>query len=102
MAKVGGVGASKAATPEVQKIVDDIHGSVQKHCEALKDTKSGEAISFATQVVAGVNYFIKVKYLVKADTTYAHLRVYKKLGNGGIELTSVQYPKTENDPISYF
>eukprot|EP00460_Paracercomonas_marina_P000692 EW704628.1.p1 GENE.EW704628.1~~EW704628.1.p1 ORF type:complete len:103 (+),score=43.93 EW704628.1:68-376(+) len=102
MARVGGVGDAKAATAEVQAIVTELHGAVQGKVGELKGAKAGEAVSFATQVVAGVNYFIKAKYSVGGKDTFAHLRVWKKLGNGGLELTNVQYPKAEADAIAHF
>jgi len=104
MAKVGGVGASKAATAEIQTIFKDVHGEVPAKVSELKDVKGGEAVSYATQVVAGTNYFIKVKYTKDdASVVYAHLRVFKGLGAGvAVKLVSVQYPKAEDDPLNYF
>jgi len=109
--RIGGVGDAKPATPEVQQFVTDLHPEVQGKAPELKDSKAGEAISFATQVVAGTNYFVKAKYVVKNATTYAHLRIFKGLPVHAAQgppvqpaptLNSIQYPKKEDDPITYF
>ncbi|NXA44279.1 CYTA protein, partial [Eudromia elegans] len=60
-----------------------------------------QAIEYRTQVVAGTNYFIKVKV---SDGTYVHLRVFQSLPfeNQGPSLTSYQTGKTRDDPLTYF
>ncbi|NXH73308.1 CYTB protein, partial [Hydrobates tethys] len=60
-----------------------------------------EAIVYRTQVVAGVNYFIKVQV---SDADYVHLRVFQSLPyeNQGPSLVSFQTGKTRDDPLTYF
>ncbi|NXE95191.1 CYTX protein, partial [Menura novaehollandiae] len=60
-----------------------------------------EAIKYRSQVVAGVNYFIKVQL---SDTEYVHLRVFQGLPqeNPGPTLVSYQTGKTRDDPLTYF
>uniref|UniRef100_A0A9J8D7T6 Cystatin-B n=1 Tax=Cyprinus carpio carpio TaxID=630221 RepID=A0A9J8D7T6_CYPCA len=96
---IGGPSAVMQATPEVQKICDEI----KHHAE----TKAGKkfavfvAKSFTTQVVAGTNYFIKVN--VGGDE-FVHLRVHKSLPHTGqkLHLESIQTLKTQQDLIEYF
>ncbi|NXA05880.1 CYTA protein, partial [Sapayoa aenigma] len=59
------------------------------------------AIVYKTQVVAGVNYFIKVQVW---DTEYVHLKVFQGLPheNQGPSLVSFQTGKTRDDPLTYF
>ncbi|XP_065680692.1 cystatin-A-like [Hydra vulgaris] len=58
MSMPGGTTAMKDATDEVQHIIEKVKDQVLgKVNDALENYK---AISFKTQVVAGVNYFIKV------------------------------------------
>ncbi|NWS19840.1 CYTX protein, partial [Pachyramphus minor] len=59
------------------------------------------AIVYRTQVVAGINYFIKVQV---SATTYVHLRVFQSLPhqNQGPSLVSFQTGKTRDDPLTYF
>ncbi|NXS56759.1 CYTA protein, partial [Brachypteracias leptosomus] len=60
-----------------------------------------KAIAYRTQVVAGVNYFIKVQV---SNTGYVHLRVFQGLPsmNQGPDLVSFQTGKTRDDPLTYF
>ncbi|NXY83377.1 CYTB protein, partial [Alcedo cyanopectus] len=59
-----------------------------------------KAIIYKTQVVAGVNYFIKVQ----VSDEYVHLRVFQSLPglNEGPSLVSFQTGKTRDDPLTYF
>ncbi|XP_072546797.1 cystatin-B-like [Salminus brasiliensis] len=95
----GGLGAEQAATPEIQKICDE----VKSQAEAKAGKKFGVFVakSFSSQVVAGTNYFIKVH--VGGDE-YIHLRVFKTLPHdgGALKLHGVQTAKTHKEPISYF
>ncbi|NXW05813.1 CYTB protein, partial [Fregetta grallaria] len=60
-----------------------------------------KAILYKTQLVAGVNYFIKVQV---SDADYVHLRVFQSLPyeNQGPSLVSFQTGKTRDDPLTYF
>ncbi|KAL6464091.1 hypothetical protein MHYP_G00284820 [Metynnis hypsauchen] len=99
MSKTGGVGPEMPATPEVQQICDEVKLQVEQ-----KTSRTFEvfvAKSFATQVVSGMNYFIKVQV---GGEEYAHLKVFQSLPNAGhkLELHSVQTGKTLDEPIVYF
>ncbi|KAG6923487.1 cystatin B, partial [Chelydra serpentina] len=55
--KCGGVTGPQPATPETQHIVDEVKLQVEE-----KEGKKFEvftAVEFKTQLVAGINYFIK-------------------------------------------
>ncbi|NXX42374.1 CYTX protein, partial [Tricholaema leucomelas] len=60
-----------------------------------------KAIVYRTQVVAGINYFIKVQ---DSDASFVHLRVFEGLPheNQGPSLVSFQTGKTRDDPLTYF
>ncbi|NWR85432.1 CYTX protein, partial [Furnarius figulus] len=59
------------------------------------------AIVYKTQMVAGINYFIKVQV---SNTEYVHIRVFQSLPheNEGPSLVSFQTGKTRDDPLTYF
>ncbi|KFO06837.1 Cystatin-A, partial [Balearica regulorum gibbericeps] len=60
-----------------------------------------EAIEYRTQVVAGINYFIKVRV---SDDNYVHIKVFQSLPheNQGPSLVGFQTGKTRDDPLTYF
>ncbi|KAL6464085.1 hypothetical protein MHYP_G00284760 [Metynnis hypsauchen] len=100
MAQVaGGLGSEKVATPEVQKICDEVKPHVEQ--KTKKKFAVFVAKSFKTQVVAGTNYFIKVHV---GGNDYLHLRVFKPLPHTGrqLELNGVQTGKTHTELITYF
>ncbi|XP_067950988.1 cystatin-B-like [Watersipora subatra] len=96
---MGGVGTEKEADENVQKIVDDLKSTVEEKTGHSYD--EFKCVKFATQVVAGTNYFVKVKV---GDNNYIHLRIYAPLPHthSPPELTDVMEGKSEADPISYF
>ncbi|XP_013813496.1 cystatin-A [Apteryx mantelli] len=95
----GGLSDTKSATPEVQHIVDQVKPQFESRVN--KTHGIFQAIVYRTQVVAGINYFIKVQV---SDSMYAHLRVFQSLPheNQGPSLVSYQTGKTRDDPLTYF
>ncbi|XP_074964600.1 cystatin-A-like [Phalacrocorax aristotelis] len=95
----GGLTKAQTATPEVQGIADqvklELENKVNRTYEIFK------AIIFKTQVVAGINYFIKVQV---ADADYVHLRVFQSLPykHESPRLDGYQTGKTKDDPLVYF
>lgn len=73
MALCGGFGNAKVATAEEQTILDSVREEVEARLE--KKFSVFQAISFTTQVVAGVNYIFKVR----CDDHIAHVKVAKPL-----------------------
>ncbi|NXO59707.1 CYTA protein, partial [Aramus guarauna] len=95
----GGLSETKPATPEVQHIVNE----VKSQFESKENRTYGifEAIAYKTQVVAGINYFVKVQV---SDVNYVHLKVFQRLPheNQGPSLVGFQTGKTRDDPLTYF
>ena len=55
----GGIsGQDKPATPEVQQLVEQVKSQIAGKANATYEVF--EAVAYRTQVVAGLNYFIKV------------------------------------------
>ncbi|NXK86056.1 CYTB protein, partial [Formicarius rufipectus] len=59
------------------------------------------AVEFKTQLVAGINYFIKVHI---GNDKFMHLRVFESLPqeNKPLSLHSYQGSKTKHDELAYF
>ncbi|XP_030872573.1 cystatin-B [Leptonychotes weddellii] len=60
-----------------------------------------KAVEFRSQVVAGMNYFIKVQV---DDDEFVHLRVFRSLPheNKPVALSSYQTNKARHDELAYF
>ncbi|KAM3836452.1 leukocyte cysteine proteinase inhibitor 1-like [Vipera latastei] len=97
----GGLSPPEPATPEIQGIANQV--KVQLEEETNKSFAIYKAILYSVQVVAGMNYFVKMRCGDK-ENDYVHLRIFEALPvNGGqIELSSYQLGKTKEDPITYF
>jgi cystatin-A/B len=90
----GGLSGIFDATDDVKKLCNTVKSEVIKE---IKFT-TFEPINYKVQVVAGVNYFVKVKL---DDIEYTHLRIHNSLKNE-TSLHSLQYPKKQYDKIEYF
>ncbi|XP_039372980.1 cystatin-B-like [Mauremys reevesii] len=99
MRRCGGLTGAQPATPEAQQVADEVKLQVEE-----KEGKKFEvftAVEFKTQVVAGINYFIKVHV---GNEEFLHLRVFKSLPheNKPLSLSSYQSSKTKHDELTYF
>ncbi|XP_070568101.1 cystatin-B-like [Ptychodera flava] len=96
MAMVGGMKAPEPATAEVQELLDGIRKEVEE--KAGSSFAAYEAKLYATQLVNGVNYFVKVHV---GDEKFVHIRFHKAF-SGTVTLSNIQHSKVEADPLSYF
>ncbi|CAH3044763.1 unnamed protein product [Porites lobata] len=89
----------KQADAEVQKICDQVKPQAEKM--AGQEFPEFKAISYKTQVVAGINYFIKVHV---GGPSYVHLRVFQYLPVYELPptLSAIKKGMTKDDPINYF
>ncbi|KFV19494.1 Cystatin-A [Tauraco erythrolophus] len=92
----GGLSDTEPATPEVQHIADEVKPQLESKLNKTYDIF--RAIQYRSQVVAGMNYYIKVQV---ADDDYVHLRVYVRLPqeNQGPTLEGFETGKTRDDPL---
>ncbi|XP_053311259.1 cystatin-A [Spea bombifrons] len=99
MPMVGGLGAAKPATPEIQELCDSVKVQAEAKCGANFSTF--EAVEYKTQVVAGTNYFVKV--FIGGDK-YAHVRIYQALPHAqqGPTVHSCQLDKSREEEIVHF
>ena len=82
-------------------IVDELVESIKEDFETKNyTTNCFDADSYKTQVVNGVNYFIKIK----TDREYIHLRLHKALPHNNSEVSyhSHQSSKNKEDEIIHF
>ncbi|XP_030391028.1 coiled-coil domain-containing protein 58 isoform X4 [Gopherus evgoodei] len=89
----------------VEEVVNDRSWKVKLQLEGKTNEKYlvFVAIQYKAQVVAGINYFIKVSVSNSTDEC-VHLRVFQSLPheNKGPSLTSYETGKTKADPLNYF
>ncbi|XP_047424811.1 cystatin-A-like [Mugil cephalus] len=87
----GGWSDTKPATEEIQRICDEVKGQVEERT----NTKYGifRALHYRSQVVAGMNYVIKIH---AGGFTYLHVMVFEALPCYGGEksVTGVQQGHT--------
>jgi cystatin-A/B len=99
----GGVSDFKPANDEVQQLAESVKDSLSTMLSAEKRNKMHpyKAVSYRSQVVAGVNYFIKVE--IDNGKEYLHLRVHKPLGeNAKPSLARHQESHSAHSDLTYF
>mmetsp|Transcript_119734 Transcript_119734/g.168529 ORF Transcript_119734/g.168529 Transcript_119734/m.168529 type:complete len:103 (-) Transcript_119734:114-422(-) len=100
----GGTGDEQKASEEIQALCSPLKD------QALEKAQAGgwnglftefTAMSYTSQVVAGTNYFVKVKV---GDNKFCHVRVHQPLPHTGQPpaVHSLQLDKAEGDAIEYF
>ncbi|XP_036907439.1 cystatin-A [Sturnira hondurensis] len=95
----GGLTEAKPATPEIQKIADEVKPQLE---EKTNETyEEFEAIEYKTQVVAGINYYIKVRV---GHNSYIHMKIFKPLPQRqqSLTLTDYQTDKSKDDELTGF
>ncbi|XP_062983447.1 leukocyte cysteine proteinase inhibitor 1-like [Elgaria multicarinata webbii] len=97
----GGLSDPDQVTSEVRDIANQVKSQLEEKANAKYSYF--EAVSFRKQVVAGTNYFIKVRH-GDGERDYTHLRVFQALPCHGsrIELSNYLLGKTKDDPITSF
>uniref|UniRef100_A0A669CZU1 Cystatin-B n=1 Tax=Oreochromis niloticus TaxID=8128 RepID=A0A669CZU1_ORENI len=95
----GGWSKTKKADEQTQKICENVKNQVEK--EPQKNYAEFHAVEYRSQVVAGINYLIKVH---AGGTSYLHLLVWRKLPfeGGNAVLTRVQEHHHKDDPLLPF
>ncbi|XP_068122363.1 stefin-C-like isoform X2 [Hyperolius riggenbachi] len=96
---IGGYGEVQQADEKIQALCDTVKPQFLE--KSGVNTTMFVAKSYRQQVVAGMNYLIKVQY---ADDTYAHILVFEPLPgeNKPPSLTTYQLDKTEGDELVPF
>ncbi|XP_006248477.2 stefin-2 [Rattus norvegicus] len=95
---VGGLSEARPATAEIQEIADKVKPLLEKKTNGKYE--KFEAVQYKVQVVAGLNYFIKVDV---GCGCYVHLRVFSGISReNDLELHGYQTNKSKNDELTYF
>ncbi|XP_075398351.1 cystatin-B-like [Tenrec ecaudatus] len=95
----GGTSATKPATAEIQEIADKVRCEVE--AKENKRFPEFKAVEYKSQVVAGMNFFIKVH---TGDDNFMHLRVFQSLPheNKPLTLSNYQTNKGKHDELTFF
>ncbi|XP_052014892.1 cystatin-A-like [Apodemus sylvaticus] len=95
---LGGTSEARPATPEIQEIADKVRPQLEE--KTNEKYEKFEAVEYKTQVVSGLNYFIKIDV---GNGCYIHVRVYRGLsGKDNFELHGYQTNKNKDDELIYF
>ncbi|XP_033642809.1 cystatin-A-like [Asterias rubens] len=92
----GSLTEPRDATPEIQGYVDQVRSDVES--DVNRELEMYEATTYRTQLVNGVNYFIKVHI---GGVEYLHLRLYKSNG-GDVSFVSAKDGMKFDDELVYF
>ncbi|XP_007112234.1 cystatin-A [Physeter macrocephalus] len=95
----GGLTEAQPATPEIQEMANTIKPQLE---EKTNETyEEFEAVEYKTQVVAGMNYYIKIQV---GNDHYIHVKVFKSLPqhNTALALTGYQADKSKDDELMGF
>ncbi|XP_061177221.1 cystatin-A-like [Saccostrea echinata] len=96
--RVGGI--SQNAQPvdqEIRDLVDRVKGDIVAQLP-LNDGTIFEPISYKTQLVNGINYFVKIKI---GANSYIHVKIYSNFMKTEVSLTGLELGKTAEDAINY-
>lgn len=99
----GGLGRPAPSAREQELLLsvkDALLKKLKSAGKPVSATANIEAVTFRVQVVAGFNYFMKVRL----PTGYVHVRIFVPLpySNKPPVLSAVQHNKKLEDPIDYF
>jgi len=90
---VGAPTDAKAIDEETAKWVVSLKGDVE-HLAGYS-FEEFKPVAYKTQVVSGLNYFVKVK----TGDSYIHVTIWKKVGGQPPQVTNVYPGKTASDPL---
>ena len=96
MSMPGGFGNTRVATADEQAILEHVRTEVE--ARLAKELPVFHAVAFQTQVVAGVNYLMKVQI---GDDEYVHVKIHKPLPHTQQEpfLMAMDVNNTADSPI---
>ncbi|XP_077977006.1 cystatin-A2-like [Glandiceps talaboti] len=96
MAMTGGMKPAEQATADVQELINAVRSAAEE--KSGRAFGAYEAKAYSTQLVNGVNYFVKVH---TGDDKYVHIRLHKAF-SGTVTFSNLQDEKIETDELVYF
>jgi len=98
--QVGGFDKESPANSEISQILSSAHSGLLAS-GGLSSAAKLTAVSFRTQVVAGLNYLIKVKIEENGETQYANVKIYRPLPPNQENLQVLSFvPTTLEAPLA--
>ena len=102
--KIGGMSEMRTnMPPEVVKLVEDNKNMICENVADKSEFEHFEIIGYATQVVAGVNYFFRIKITNQeneSENEYIHVRLFHGLDRN-VQIVKV-LKKKHDDLLEYF
>eukprot|EP00928_Gymnodinium_smaydae_P012566 TRINITY_DN14558_c0_g1_i2.p2 TRINITY_DN14558_c0_g1~~TRINITY_DN14558_c0_g1_i2.p2 ORF type:complete len:214 (-),score=35.91 TRINITY_DN14558_c0_g1_i2:111-704(-) len=98
---VGGMGGGQPADDDVRGVIAPLRAEAEQKAQGQglnAKFSEFEPICYTTQVVAGMNYFVKVK---TGPSSYVHLRIYRHF-SGTTQVQGIKVGCTREEPIGYF
>ncbi|EER19631.1 Cystatin B, putative [Perkinsus marinus ATCC 50983] len=97
----GGLSEARPVSDSVRRLCEQLRPAMEQSNKANTAFSEFEPISYKSQVVAGTNYFVKIKVGPEA---FAHVRIFQPLPCNGSnpELSSVKWDVGQGDDIAYF
>ncbi|XP_033124597.1 cystatin-A2-like [Anneissia japonica] len=87
---------TQESNSEIQAMINEVRSKAE--LAVGRNYSHYEATQFATQLVNGVNYFVKVK---TEENNYIHIKLHKVFG-GDVTFTCLVDNKAKDDEILYF
>jgi cystatin-A/B len=91
---VGGYGEVKVATDEIKALCEEIRPEAET--KLGKTFGIWEPVSYRTQVVAGINYKIKIRV---SDYEFIHLTLFKPLQQEPMEISELTEGHNESESL---
>jgi len=95
MSQPGSVKPSKPADNEIISIAMTTKAEIES--KAGRTFTTFKPTEYSTQVVAGINYFVKID----VGGEFIHARIYKDLKQN-LSVNKIQTGKNATDPLEYF
>lgn len=93
----------KTLKPRIYEHLSARHGQIGNLNDPTSSLKpiSLRPISYRTQLVNGINYFIKVRTRIGQQRVYYHVKVYESF-DGKRTLVAITSPMDKNAELGYF